>query len=105
MRAWIGLLDDTSDSFPAVYEAVKKFLVPLEINDHLFYRFTREIDDMPITTLFPEVTLDLLNRTTPNVLTRSPYELPKILALVAEAQPSLMTDTRYLRLIDLIERS
>ena len=105
MRAWIGLLDDTSDSFPAVYEAVKKFLVPVEINDHLFYRFTREIGDMPITTLFPEVTLDLLNRTTPKALTRSPYELPKILALIAETQPSLMTDTRYLRLIDLIERS
>lgn len=105
MRAWIGLLDDTGNSFPAVYEAVKKFLVPVEINDHLFHRFTREIGDKPITTLFPEVTLDLLNRATPKVLTRSPYELPKILALIVETKPDLMTDTRYLRLIDLIERS
>lgn len=54
MRAWIGLLDDTSDSFPAVYNAVKKFLVAVEANDHPFYRFTRELDDEePITTRFP----------------------------------------------------
>lgn len=106
IRAWIGLLDDTGDSFPAVYEAVKKFLVPVETDDHPFYRFTREIsDEKPITVLFPEATLDLMNRTTPQVLTRPPYELPKVLALIAETEPDLTSDSRYLRLIDLVERS
>ncbi|OIQ96217.1 hypothetical protein GALL_217340 [mine drainage metagenome] len=106
MRAWIGLLDDTGDSFPAVYEAVKMFLVPVETHDHPFYRFTREIsDEKPITALFPEVTLDLMNRATPQVLTRPPYELPKVLALIAETEPDLTSDPRYLRLIDLVERS
>lgn len=106
MRAWIGMLDDTGDSFPAVYEVVKKFLVPVETNDHPFYRFTRETnDEMPITTLFPEVTLDLINRTTPQVLTRPPYELPNILALIAETKSELVSDPRYLRLVDLVERS
>ena len=106
MRAWIGLLDDTGDCFPAVYEAVKKFLVPVETNDHPFYRFTREISDKkPITALFPEATLDLMNRATPQVLTRPPYELPKVLALIAETKPDLTSDPRYLRLIDLVERS
>ncbi|WP_223293742.1 SIR2 family protein [Gallionella capsiferriformans] len=106
IRAWIGLLDDTGDSFPAVYETVKKFLVPVETDDHPFYRFTREInDEKPITVLFPEATLDLMNRTTPQVLTRPPYELPKVLALIAETEPDLTSDSRYLRLIDLVERS
>ncbi len=106
MRAWIGLLDDTGDSFPAVYEAVKKFLVPVETNDHPFYRFTREIGpEKPITALFPEAALDLMNRATPQVLTRPPYELPKVLALIVEAEPDLISDPRYLRLIDLVERS
>jgi hypothetical protein len=106
MRAWVGLLDDTGDSFPAVYETVKKFLVPVETNDHPFYRFTREIsDEKPITALFPETTLDLMNRVTPQVLTRPPYELPKVLALIEETEPELISDPRYLRLIDLIERS
>jgi len=106
MRAWIGLLDDNGDSFPAVYEAVKKFLVPVETNDHPYYRFTREIgDEKPITVQFPEATLDLMNRTTPQVLTRPPYELAKVLALIAETKPELISDPRYLRLIDLVERS
>ncbi|WP_262373054.1 SIR2 family protein [Pseudomonas prosekii] len=106
MRAWIGLLDDTGDSFPAVYEAVKKFLVAVETNDHPFYRFTRDLNDEKlITALFPETTLDLINRVTPQILTRPPYELPKVLAVIAEAKPELRSDSRYLRLIDLVERS
>ena len=106
MRAWIGLLDDTGGSFPAVYEAVKKFLVPMETNDHPFYRFTREIGEgTAITALFPEATLDLMNRVTPQALTRPPYELPKVLSLIAESEPDLISDSRYLRLINLVERS
>jgi hypothetical protein len=106
MRAWVGLLDDTDDCFPAVYEAVKKFLVPVETNEHPFYRFTGEVNDgKPITVVFPEVTLDLMNRVTPQVFTRPPYELPKVLALIAETDPDLTSDSRYLRLIDLVERS
>ncbi|MFB9160389.1 hypothetical protein ACFFT9_22385, partial [Chromobacterium violaceum] len=106
MRAWIGLLDDTGDSFPTVYEAVRQFLVPVETDDYPFYRFTREIsDEKPVTVLFPETTLDLLNRTTAQTLTRPPYELPKVLALISETKPHLTADPRYLRLIDLVERS
>lgn len=106
MRAWIGMLDDTNESFPLVYEAVKRFLVPAEKDDHPFYRFTRASnDDNPITVLFPEATLDLINRTTPATLSRPPYELPKVLALIAETDPNLTSDPRYLRLIDLIEQS
>lgn len=106
MRAWIGLLNDTGGSFPAVYEAVKKFLVPVEADDYLFYRFTREISgEKSVTVLFPEVTLDLLNRATPQVLTRPLYGLPSVLELIAETKPDLISDPRYLRLIDLVERS
>lgn len=106
MRSWVTLLDNSGDSFPAVYEAVKKFLVPVETTDGRFFRFTREgSDSESITALFPEVTLDLMNRVTPQFLTRPPYELPKVLALVAEAKPYLISDPRYVRLIDLVERS
>lgn len=106
MKAWISLLDDTGDRFPVVYEAVKKFLVGVEVNDQPFYRFTREISgEVPLTTRFPETTLDLMDRVTPQVVTRRPYELPKILALIAEVAPALTSDHRYLRLVDLVERS
>lgn len=106
MRAWIGLLSAAGDSFPAVYEAVKKFLVPVETNEHPFYHFTREIsDEKPITVRFPEATLDLMNKATPQVLTHPPYQLSKVLALIVETEPNLASDPRYLRLIDLVERS
>ncbi|MCE0505393.1 hypothetical protein LR948_08525 [Roseivivax sp. GX 12232] len=104
VKAWIRLLDDTGDDFPAVYEAVKKFLVPIETDDYSFYRFTRKVNEgEPITTRFPIETLDLIHRVTPNGLSRLPYELPKILALISEVEPSLTSDYRYLRLIDLLE--
>jgi len=106
MRAWIGLLDSTGNCFPTVYEAVKKFLVPVETNDHPFYRFTREVKgEEPLTAKFPGTVLDLLNTVTPQALTRPPYELPKLLAMLAETDPALTSDARYLRLIDLVERS
>lgn len=105
-NSWIGLLDDTEASFPAVYASVKQFLAPLETDRHPFYRFTKELDDeTPLSAQFPEATLDLVDSVTPNALTRPPYELPKILAVIAEVAPELTSDHRYLRLIDLVERS
>ena len=105
-NSWIGLLDDTGQSFPAVYASVKQFLVSVETDQHPFYRFTRELDEgTPLTAQFPEATLDLVNAVTPGVLSRPQYELPKLLAIVAETAPELMADHRYLRLIDLVERS
>ena len=106
MMAWIELLEVTGDNFPAVYEAVKKFLVPIETNEHPFYQFTREInDEEPLSARFPDATLDLMTRVTPSVLTRPPYELPKVLEVIAEADVKLTSDPRYLRLFDLVERS
>ena len=105
-RSWIGLLDDTGDSFPAVYAAVKRFLTPVEPDGYSFFQFTGEIsDEKPIATCFPEETLDLVNSVTPGAVTRPPHELPRILELIAESDPSLASDPRYLRLIDLVDRS
>lgn len=105
-EAWVNLLGETGVNFPSVYEAVKKFLVPLETNSHSLYRFIREAaGEQPITVLFPEKTLDLMNRITPDTLGPLAYELPKVLALISETKPDLTSDPRYLRLIDLIERT
>lgn len=106
VETWIGMLDDTGHSFPIVYGAVKRFLVPVETDSHPFYRFTREVgEEEPITAQYPVETLDLLNVVTPKVLGRPPHELPKILALIIETAPELRSDHRYRRLIDLVERS
>ncbi|WP_258395400.1 MULTISPECIES: hypothetical protein [Lonsdalea] len=106
VKAWIDLLDGTGDNFPAVYDAVKILLVPIETFDHLYYRFTRELAGKdPITLLFPETTLDLMDRIMPPRLTRPSDELQKILGLIEETEPSLIKDSRYLRLIELVEKN
>lgn len=106
VRAWVGMLDDTGDHFPEVYEAVKKFLVPVETDSHSLYQFIHEFrNEKPICTKHPETTLDLINRITPQTLSRLPSELQQVLALIAETKPELTSDPRYLRLIDLVEAS
>ncbi len=103
---WIGLLDDTMDDFPSVLAAVKKFLVPIESDGIPLYRFTRDVrGEDPITVKYPEETLDLLDCITPAKLSRPPYELPKILTLIEESAPELTNRSKYLRLIDLVERT
>lgn len=103
VRAWISLLGGTGNSFAAVYEVVKRFLVEVETPDHFLGRFSRDNDS--ITARFPLTTLDLMDRATPQVLMQSPQELPKVLVLIAEAEPALQSDSRFLRLIELVERS
>lgn len=106
VRAWIHLLDDTGVNFPVVYEAVKKFLVPVDTGEYPVFQFTQQSGDQePIAAMFPETMLDLMDRVTPQFLPRPPYELPNVLALIVEAESSLMSDPRYLRMVDLVERS
>lgn len=102
--SWISLMDDTAQDFPSVYAAIKQFLVPVETDRHSLYRFTRELDgETPLTAQFPDMTLDLVHTVTPRMLSRPPYELPKILAVIDDVAPELRSDHRYLRLIDLVE--
>jgi len=108
MRGWFGLLDGAGDHFPVVYDAVKKFLVPSRVNEYSLWRLSQEReagDKKTIAAKFPESVLDLISRTTPRTLTHLSYELPKALALIVEAEPDLASDSRYLHLTDLIERS
>ncbi len=103
---WINLLDDTKDDFPAVYEAVKKFLIPVESNSPSFYRFTRVLEEEePITVRHPKATLDFLDTITPTRLSHPSYDLPQILSLIEETAPDLTTNAQYLRLIDLVDSS
>lgn len=100
------MLDDTGDSFPAVYRAVKSHLLAMETDDNPFYQFTRDTGgETSLTVRFPEVTLDLMDKITPQTVTRPAYELPKILALISETEPALVSDRRYTRLIDLVSKA
>jgi hypothetical protein len=106
VTSWIGLLDDTGENFPEVYEAVKLHLVPIEGESHWFYRFTREVGgERPITSDHPIEVLDMLHMIIPNSAEFPPYELRQILNLVADADDSLVGDPRFIRLLELTEKT
>ena len=105
-RAWLGLLENTDDSFPEVHAAVKEFLVPVEPDGYPVFRFTEgNEDEEAIATRFPEATLDLVHAVTPDVVVQPPHEMQEALELISESDGLLASDPRYLRLIDLVERS
>ena len=103
---WVRLLEHTKDDFPKVYAAVKRFLVPIEIDSILFYRFTLSAEGKEsITIQHPEEVLDLMNTLTPVKTSYHSNALPKILTIIKATDPKLAADPRYTRLIDLIDRT
>ena len=101
---WIRLLDRTASDFPTVYEAVKKFLVP--IDNVWFYCLVRDVKgERSLALRYPEPALDLMNTLNSEKLSQPLADLPKTLELIEESDPKLVSDRRYLRLIDLVERS
>ncbi len=107
-REWVNLLEHTENDFPEVYAAVKKFLVPFKPDDfsYSFFGFTKTTDSTKsFAGRFPKTVLDFLDQVIPADLIYKPYQLPEILELIVETDPSLGSDPRYLRLMDQIEHT
>ena len=101
---WVELLDRSNDGFPIVYTAVKKFLAP--IDSVWVYCLVHDVEnERPIAERYPQHTLDLMNKLTHDKPSQAFEDLQKTLELIEESAPDLVSDARYLRLIDLVERS
>ena len=106
VSSWVSLLCDAGDDFPVVLRAIRRFLVPVERENHWLYRFSREGgNEQPLTVKFPEEVLELLDAVIPNSIEDLPYELMQILDLIEETDSNLIRDRRFLRLINLIEQT
>ena len=106
VSSWVSLLIETGEDFPAVLRAVRRFLVPVEGESHWLYRFCRDIGgDESLTVRYPETVLELLDVVVSNSAENVPYELAQILDLVEETDSRLVRDSRFLRLITLIEQT
>ena len=106
VTSWISMLNDTGDDFPAVYSAVKKFLVPIDGESHCLYRFTKDVGRKEcLTKKHPAVVLDMIDAIIPDVTENPPFELPQILELIEETDDTLIGDPRYNRLLELTERA
>lgn len=101
-QAWVSMLDNTADHFPAVFQAVREFLRPIRAYYFGLYRFINAPDKQePFTSSFPNETLDLLSLILPDGPRSIPYDLSQVLNLLLEAKPSVATDRRYERLREL----
>lgn len=103
VEAWVSMLDDSGTDFPAALAAVRRYLVPVDGGRLWFHRFLRTGDEASLIDKFPSNVLELLDAVIPNSPAALPYELSEMLNQISEAEPSLITDRRYVRLVDLID--
>ncbi len=96
ISAWVSLLCDTGDAFPEVLDAVWDLLDPVD------WRRIVLLDIEPLAKKFPEQTLKLLNRVVPDEVHQLPWGLSRLLDLLAEADPDLISEPRYRRLHRLV---
>lgn len=102
---WINLLNGTGDCFPLVFCAIRKFIVPIDSGGHWLYQFSRENGgDECLTVRYPSDVLELLDAVTLNNAESVPYELAQILDLIEESKPELVSDRRFIRLRNLVEK-
>ncbi|MEW8441337.1 MAG: SIR2 family protein [Candidatus Thiodiazotropha taylori] len=104
VSAWVSILGDSGEVFPSVLSTIRKYLVPVEGRRLELHNFSRGFDgEQPLTVKFPAAVLELLDAVVSNNTGNLPFELEQILELVVESDSSLVSDRRYLRLINLIE--
>jgi SIR2-like domain len=98
--AFLSLLDDSGDSFPDLYAAIRPYLRPISGSVHGLYGFYRLVGDTkePVTAKYPDLVLDMVNLVTPEDARSLPYDFADALAAIVEAQPDLVRDPRYIRL-------
>lgn len=102
--AFLSLLDDAGDSFPELYGAIRPHLRPISGSRHGLYGFYKLSGDTkePVTAKFPDLVLDVINCVTPDDPRLLPYDMPRALAAIVEAKPSLSRDVRFVRLSNLV---
>ena len=96
--AWLSLLCHTGEAFPDLLDAVRDHL------DAVDWRHAMLSGLEPLAEKFPTQTLDLLDRVAPDGVAEAPYGLSRVLDLLAEARPDLISDPRYRRLHRLAAR-
>ncbi len=103
-RAWLEMLFKTGQSFPLVYESVRRFLVPASGLDRQLYRLERSWkDEEALAVQHPLTVIDLLDAITPSDPSDAPYSLASVLEYMEDVCPEVTGDRRFLRLLDLVE--
>jgi hypothetical protein len=103
-KAWLGLLDDTGDSFPIVFSAIKDYLVPIHSTSLSLYKFHSDMrnDEPVLAEKYSEESLEMLSCITPPQGEHNSIEVEQVLNIIVKSKPHLERDTRYTRLKKLV---
>ena len=103
-KAWVGLLDDTGDSFPVVLSVIKDYLVPIHSTSLSLYKFHLDMrnEEPVLAEKFPEESLEMLSCITPPRGEHNSIEVEQVLNVIVKSKPRLERDSRYTRLKKLV---
>ena len=91
------LAERSGDDFPDVVRTILPLVVPTDQLDLTVHR-AAEQSEASLARRFPESMLQLLDRLVPDDPQSIPYDLGRVLNLIAEASPSHLGDQRWRRL-------
>ena len=102
-RSFAHLIEQSGDSFPEAVRTVVSLLRPVAHLDLITYRLSKEREEgtNDFARRFPAETLMLLDALIADDRSQMPYELGKVLDVIAEADPKLRRAKAWRRLSDL----
>ncbi len=102
--SWASLLVWSDNMFPSVLDTVRRYLVPTEEIGRFFGgHWLVTNDDNCLTSRYPKAVLELFDAVVSGSQANAPSELEEVLEIIAEKNPYLIKDRRFIRLINLVE--
>src|SRR6266581_9545112 len=97
------MVDGVGAHYPDAVKTVLPFLRSVPHVDMITYRFAKEStpDERDIARAYPNAALSLLDALIADDRPSMPYELPKVLEIIGEADPSLRQSKAWRRLQEL----
>lgn len=99
--AWLRIATESGEEFPQAARAIAQSAVLTPIQELDSFTWTmrgREKDSLPIAKAYPFEALGLLDAVIATQREFPPYDLPSVLDMMAEAEPSVRQDSRWIRL-------
>jgi hypothetical protein len=103
--ALVNLAEQADSLFPEVVKVISKFVYPLDHPDLFIFKMKKEgkKQSPELATRFPMSVLELLDRLVPIDRNYPPYDLSPLLNMMADANPKIRQDRRWLRLRRLVD--
>ena len=96
----MALAEKADDHFSDVVKSIIEFVYPMEHPDMFVFKMKKgnEEEGTQLATRFPRDVLALADRIIPTDQQYPPYDLSNVINMIADAEPDIRQDMRWLRL-------